>query len=121
MSNYYFDTYALFEIIKGNPNFNRFKGIPAITSRLNLYELHFGILIRQGLDDANICYNEFLQYSVGFDDETIKNASIFRAINKKLNLSYVDCLGYCIALERKAKFLTGDEGFRNLPNVEFVK
>ena len=41
--------------------------------------------------------------------------------NKGLNISYVDAVGYQVARERKIKFLTGDEAFRDLPDVEFVK
>ena len=40
---------------------------------------------------------------------------------KKEKLSYIDCLGYEVAKKLKIKFLTGDEGFRDKENVEFVK
>jgi len=45
----------------------------------------------------------------------------FRALNKKRNLSYVDCIGYIIAKQRNIKFLTGDKEFEYMENVEFVK
>ena len=45
----------------------------------------------------------------------------FKLKNKKINFSYIDCLGYSISNRLGIIFLTGDEGFRNLPNVEFVK
>ena len=37
------------------------------------------------------------------------------------NMSYVDALGYAIAMRRKVKFLTGDMAFERLPNVEYAK
>lgn len=40
---------------------------------------------------------------------------------QKLNVSYVDAIGYQISLERGLKFVTGDKEFEKLENVEFVK
>jgi len=39
----------------------------------------------------------------------------------KLNINYVDAIGYSISFDSGIKFLTGDNEFKNLPNVEFVK
>jgi predicted nucleic acid-binding protein len=36
-------------------------------------------------------------------------------------LSYADCINYSIARKLKIKLLTGDEDFRGLSGVEFVK
>jgi len=41
--------------------------------------------------------------------------------NMKLNINYVDAIGYSISFDSGIKFLTGDNEFKNLPNVEFVK
>ena len=41
--------------------------------------------------------------------------------NKKKDLSYIDALGYNMALKNKIPFLTGDKEFKDLPNVIFVK
>ena len=45
----------------------------------------------------------------------------FRAESKSRDLSYVDCIGYVIAMRNNIRFLTGDRQFRNLPNVTFVR
>ena len=66
-------------------------------------------------------YEKFLPYCVEITDHDIKRACEFRLQNKNKELSYIDCIGYIIAVEKKIKFLTGDEGFRNIGNVEFVK
>lgn len=42
-----------------------------------------------------------------------------RLMRKKL--SYADCLGYIIALREKIEFFTGEDDFKGLHNVEFVK
>jgi len=40
---------------------------------------------------------------------------------RKVNLSYADALGYEVAQRMGTKLLTGDEAFKGLENVEFVK
>jgi predicted nucleic acid-binding protein len=40
---------------------------------------------------------------------------------RKVDLSYADAIGYAVSLRLKLKFLTGDEAFKNLENVAFVK
>ena len=119
---FFFDTYALYEIIEGGENYKRYtKSIVIVTTKLNLMELFYGLLIRYDEKIANNFYEKFLLYCTGIEDNTIKKAMIFRALNKKRNLSYVDCIGYILAKQRNVKFLTGDKEFENMDNVEFVK
>ena len=40
---------------------------------------------------------------------------------RRLDLSYADALGYAVSLRLRLKFLTGDDAFKNLDNVEFVR
>jgi len=40
---------------------------------------------------------------------------------RKVNLSHADALGCEVAQRMGMKFLTGDEAFKGLENVEFVK
>ena len=60
---------------------------------------------------------------MNLSDDDIKHGMRFRLEMKlkKKNLSYVDALGYIIAKKNKIKFLTGNNEFKNLENVEFVK
>ena len=53
--------------------------------------------------------------------EIIQSAAEFKLENKNQRLSMADCIGYKIAESLGIKFLTGDEQFKNKPNVEFVK
>jgi predicted nucleic acid-binding protein len=118
----FFDTYAFFEIIRGNKDYMRFaKGIAIITTKLNLMELYYGILIVKGEQDADKYYDKLAKFVVDIDNDIIKEAMKFRAKNKDRSLSYADCIGYIIALKNNIKFLTGDEQFKDLQNVEFVK
>lgn len=122
INTFFFDTYAFYEIINGNNNYKPYeKGIAIITTKLNLMELHYGLLISLGQSEADRYYELLLPFIVNIDDNIIKESNYFRSMNRKLKLSYVDCIGYIIARKSGVKFLTGDEGFKLLDNVEFVK
>ena len=122
METYFFDTYAFFEIIKGNINYQKYsKEISLITTRLNLMELYYWLLRRKGKEEAEKHYQNFLPYCVNVSDDTIKEACEFRLKNKLKNLSYIDCIGCIIAIKKRIKFLTGDIEFENISNVEYVK
>ena len=122
VDTYFFDPYAFYEIIKGNTDYKKYSsGIAIVTTKLNLMELYYGLLLKFNKNTADKYYDELLKYSVDIDDETIKQAMIFRVLHKLKNLSYVDCVGYIMAKQRNIKFLTGDKEFKNLGNVEFIK
>lgn len=119
--NYFFDTYALFEIVHGNKNYSAYKKVPFITTKLNLMELHYRLLSLYGKIYAEKSYDAFLEFTVEISDETIKRANEFKLKNKKKDMSYIDCIGYILATINNARFLTGDNQFKGLGNVEFIK
>jgi uncharacterized protein len=120
--NYFFDTYAFYELIKGNPNYEKYdKAISVLTTRLNLMELHYGLLRDEGEAVANDYYKRFLKFCVEIDDMVIKEANKFKLKHRKRKLSYVDCIGYVLAKKFNARFLTGDKEFKDLDGVDFVK
>ena len=122
VTTYFFDTYAFYELISGNQNYLKYsRNVGIITTKLNLMELFYGLLIKYNEKVADNFYEKFLPYCTGIEDNVIKKAMTFRALNKKRNLSYVDCIGYIIAKQRNIKFLTGDKEFEYMENVEFVK
>ncbi len=117
-----FDTYAFYELIEGNENYKPYSaGVAIITTRLNLMELHYGLLIRYGKEVADRHYYALLKFAVDVSDEVIIKSNEFRASEKRKGLSYVDCIGYVLAKLRNVKFLTGDKQFFGLDNVEYVK
>ena len=120
---YFFDTYALIEIIKGNPNYKDYAKEEFITTRFNLMELYYSLLRLFGEKTAEHYFNLFLQSCVPVNDDAMKVAMKFRLEQrKKRNLiSYVDCIGYFVALENNVRLLTGEKHFLGLRNVEFVK
>lgn len=119
---YFFDTYALHEIITKNQSYDPYiKGIAVVTTRLNLMELHYTLLIKYGKNIADRYFDFFADFSVDFDDNIVKKASEFKFSLRKRKLSYIDCLGYIVAKSKGIKFLTGDKEFEDLENVEYVK
>ena len=119
---FFFDSYAFFEIANGNLAYEPYtKNVSIITTKLNLMELHYGLLRTEGKDRADELYEKYLEYTIEFSDEDIKSANEFRLEQKKQDLSYIDCLGYIIACKRGVKFLTGDSKFKYLDNVEFME
>jgi predicted nucleic acid-binding protein len=122
MPEYFYDTYAIFEYLKGNKKYQKyFKEPLGITTKLNLMELYYGLLNDE--EYADEIYASFLSIVIDLSDAQIKKGMKMRKElkDKGLNISYVDALGYSISKERKIKFLTGDKEFKNLPNVEYVK
>lgn len=118
---YFFDTYAFIEILRGNPDYAKFKNAAIATSKLNLMEVYYWLLSRFGEKVAGSFYDETAGYAVDIPDEIIKNAMSFRLQNKSKNLSYVDCIGYVLAKANGLKFLTGDIQLKEMENVEFVR
>ena len=63
-------------------------------------------------------YEEFI---VPVSNEIIIEAMDFRKQHYKMDLSYVDCIGYTLAKKMKILFLTGDRQFEDMVNVKFLK
>ncbi|HLD02983.1 MAG TPA: PIN domain-containing protein [Candidatus Nanoarchaeia archaeon] len=115
------DTYALIEIIEGNPNYEKYTDYNLCITELNLIELYYAILRKRGKEQARHYLEEWDSFTTGISLESIRFGMQFKLLNKKDKLSYTDCIGYALAMEKNIKFLTGDEKFEGLANVEFVK
>lgn|SRR3989344_4180127 len=115
----FFDTYAFFEIIRGNPNYLKYENIHAITTVFNLAELNLGLKKEMNKKQADKYLDSYKSFLVDVSIDDIKEAMDLKM--KYKDMSIPDCIGYMVAKRFKANFLTGDEDFRNMPNVEFVK
>ncbi|MFA6974217.1 MAG: PIN domain-containing protein [Parcubacteria group bacterium] len=121
VKGYFLDTYALIEITKENKNYEKFKELLNFTSYMNLLELHYIINRNFGLKKADFLINKLKDILLKVEIKDILEASKFKLKYTKKKFSYIDCLGYAMAINRDVKFLTGDNEFKNLENVEFVK
>ncbi len=122
MSAAFLDTYALFEIVEGNKDYERMLARSRIlTTKMNLLEFYYGLLKRNGKAVADFYYRQFAGYAEESTDVQIQMAAQFRLDKTGKRFSYVDCLGYAMAADLGLPFVTGDAAFEGLPNVEFVK
>jgi len=118
---FFFDTYALVEILKDNPKYRAYADIAVTITVLNLTELAYSVLQDFGRERAIRICEKFSECVHEIDADIIVEAAEFCREHKKQNLSYADCIGYIFAKKHNMLFLTGDEQFRYIPNVEFVK
>jgi|SRR3989344_4854197 len=118
---YFFDSYAIIEIILGNKNYRDYADRIALTTKLNLFEVYYGLLRDVGEQPANDFLDTYRGFVVDFDNDLIKTAAALRLNMKKKDVSMTDCIGYCLAKKWCVKFLTGDKEFENMEHVEFVK
>jgi predicted nucleic acid-binding protein len=122
IKRFYLDTYALIEIGKGNPKYEPYKeDVMIILSKLNLLEFSYCLFKEKKENEVKEIFERYLKYDVDYDQETVIKAAEMKFKFLKERLSFIDCIGYFLAKKHNAKFLTGDEKFRNMDNVEFVK
>lgn len=119
MVDYFFDTYAIIELLKHNPAYAKYNDYPLVTSMLNKIEVGWWALQSYGKEFAELMLDS-LSHPVELSDELIMKALLFRSQEKKRDVSYADAIGYTYARESGLRFLTGDRQFKDLPGVEFV-
>lgn len=122
MTKYFFDTYALVELYKSNPNYAKYKKeIKIILNKLNVQEFIY-FLIREGKDsEVEESFRLLSKFNVDYDNEILIKAAKMKFQYKNEKLSFVDCIGYHLAKKHNVKFLTGDSKFQDKENVEFIK
>ena len=116
---YFFDTYAFFEIIEGNPSYEPYQNVGIITTIFNLCELNYNLKKEMDKDKADQITEDYKDFIVDVTIEDIKDAMDLKT--KYRDLSIPDVIGYVVAKRFGVKFLTGDMGFENMDNVEYVK
>ncbi len=86
-------------------------------------EVYYAVLRDYGEAAAEKAYSATAKYTVELRDDDLKKGMKKRLElrRKKVDLSYADALGYTVSLRLRLRFLTGDERFKDLENVEFVK
>lgn len=121
---YFFDTYAIIEIVKGNPNYSSYMQETIFTSVNNLAEVYYYFLRETDKETSDRVISKLDISFIEIDeDDAIKAAQLrFQYRNGKKKLSYIDRIGYIVALKNNLIFLTGDDDFKKgFNNVEFVK
>ena len=116
---YFFDTYTIIELINGNSKYTNFLQIMGITTIFNLAELNYALKRRLEEAFADQLTGDYNKCLVDVTLEDIKKAMSLRLKRKKM--SAPDAIGYTVAKRLGVKFLTGDEDFKDLDNVELIK
>src|SRR3989344_5228619 len=109
--SFFFDSYAFFEILKANKNYGKYKESEIVTTKLNLFELYFGIIREKGEAEAKKVLDLYYPFATDFDEEVIKEAAKLKNELNKRDVSMTDCIGYALARQLEIKFLTGDKAF----------
>ena len=118
---YFFDTYAIIELIEGSLSYNKFQDFRIVTSVLNVGEVYTIFLRNDGKNKADEWFENCNFDLLEITPNVIVKAAYFRHVNRKKDISITDAVGYSLSLQRKLKFLTGNMQFEKMPNVEFVK
>ena|SRR3989338_10224614 len=124
MIKFVLDTYAILGFIDGNPKYKEYLNNEiSITTAFNMMEVYYKMLKKFDEESAEHVYDTLLLFEHHIEHETIKNAMKKRLKLKSegKDISYVDAIGYQLAIELGAKFVTGDKEFEKLENVLFIK
>lgn len=118
---FFFDTYALVEVVKGSKSYKGFAGTPIVTHQGNLHELIVHVLRDHDEAQARRVCQALRPNLLDADLDDLIRAGHFKIGHARSRISYVDSLGYVLARRHGLRFLTGDEQFADFPEVEYVK
>jgi predicted nucleic acid-binding protein len=125
MARLFADTYALIELLKGNPNYEDYSQAYLVATEFNIFELTYALFRDFGRDEAAKVVSLMRDKIeiVLTEDSDYLSASEFRKSTNRTGkkLSLVDALGYSCSRKLGIKFLTGDKEFSEMENVEYIK
>ena len=116
---FFFDTYAFFEIINGNPNYKSYTDVKFVTTIFNMAELNYNLKKEKDKKVVDEYTDKYSKFTVEVTNDDIKKAMDFKTAHRKLSIP--DAVGYTVAKRLGIRFLTGDKDFESIENVEFVK
>ena len=120
MVKYFFDAYAIIEIIEGNKSYENYIDSEIIINNFTFAELCYR-LFKDKVENIDFYIKKYSKHIASVNPEWIEEAMKFRLEWKDRKVSVPDCIGYIMAKKLGIKFLTGDKEFKDLDNVEFVK
>ncbi len=120
-SLYFFDSYAVIEILRNNDNYKKYASSIVFLTKLNLFEVYYAILRQEGLHEADSFLLQHASFAVDYDETVIAEAAQLKLLYKSRNISMADAIGYIVAKKWNVRFLTGDQQFKDLENVEYMK
>jgi predicted nucleic acid-binding protein len=118
------DSYAFLALIEGN---DRYRAIFArgcfVTTAMNVVEVYTALMRRMEPAEARAFAKRMLSVVVEVPPETALSAAEFRRKMRESgkDCSHIDAWGWAAAKALGRKFLTGDQAFKGVENVEFVR
>ena len=107
------DTYALWELAKGNPKFRFLMDEEVVIPDTTLAEFYWVLLLEYDKLTADYWYRIMSSHSTQIDKLLMVKAMYFRYENKKKRLSFFDCVGYLYSREHNHQFVTlGNSSYR---------
>lgn len=116
---YFLDTYALFEIVRGNEKYAPYAKSHGVTTIFNIAEFNYNLKKEISQKEANLLTDRFRSKTVKVLWQDVKDAMDLKIKHKKMSIP--DVIGYMVARRLGIPFLTGDGDFEDLENVELVK
>lgn len=120
INHFFFDSFALIEVVKGSSPYRRYLQSGVITTQLNLFELYYALIRSHDEPSAKSSLRMFSPFTINYDEDDIAIAASLKLSHRSKNLSMADCIGYTLARRCGIPFLTGDKQFQDMPGVEFV-
>ncbi len=115
------DTYALVEILEGNPAYERIRHEEFVIADPTLAEFYALLCKKPNEKTAKYWLERFRPYSRPAGLDVWIEAVRYRAAHRSENLSIFDCLGYAFSRANGFRFVTGDKEFRAVEGMEFVE
>ena len=91
---YFFDSYAIIEILRHNPNYLKYIESNVVITIFNLIEICWSVYKDFDEEKMNEEYNKFKDCVYDLNDSVIINALEFRVKYKNRDLSYSDFICY---------------------------
>ena len=115
------DTYALIEMLEGNPAYSEIIRGEFVVPDSTLAEFYLMMCKKPNEKTAKYWLERFRPYSRPAGLDIWIEALRYRAAHKPAKLSIFDCVGYAYSRANKCLFVTGDKEFRGVEGVEFIK
>src|SRR3989338_2186954 len=97
MTDFVFDTYALLEIIRGNPNYAPYTEATPFLNLFVLAELCWKLSLEHGKGVADRYTEKYAPGVCPLEAEDVKDAVQFRLTHRKKNMSFTDYVSYAQA------------------------
>ena len=117
----FLDSYAIIEILKNNPNYEKIAEATPVSTRTHLVEVAYHLLSEMPEEKASKILDSLNMKTIEIQENQTLKIAAFRKEHAKKKFSYIDCIGYVLAKENSLLFVTGNRQFKEMPNTEFIK